>query len=152
MKWPSWLRGPLRATPGTAVTGIDQKAVIMRTAQSIWDRAVANGEKMRQQDALWKYTERESYVCLAKKCWDPRLKGRPFYEVATVTDVPGCGMPASARGWTIEAATVDLRFRLAQLYTERGAVRDFDEARERAAKVELIVERSFALGSRGELA
>lgn len=149
MKWPSWIRNPLRATPGVAVTGIDQAAVIRRTAQSIWDRAVEGAKKREEADRLWKYEQTESYVCLARRVSEDKESAASEFEVSTVTEVPGCGQMARASGRTIEAAVADLRFALAQLYVGHGVVRDFDEARLRASRVELIVERSFAHGAAG---
>lgn len=144
------IKGKFTATPGHAVLGIDQAAVIRRSAQSIWDQALEGTKRREEADRLWKYEDREHYVCLAKRVDDPRLR-RPYFAVATVSEIPGCGVFAIGKGWTVDDAECQLRFRLAQIYTERGVVRDFDEARERASKVELIIERSFAHGTAGIL-
>ena len=163
MKWPSWIKGPLRATPGTAVTGIDQAAVIRRTAQSIWDRALEGEKRKKEQDALWKYEERENIVALVRLVSPAKASARRRYKATTVTEVGGPGYGVVwAEAWTIDDLDPELRFALAQHYIAKGLVggcggrgsdrtSDYAEARERAAKAVITLERSFALGSKGEL-
>ena len=143
------IHASLRATPGHSVEGIDRAAKIKEIAQNIWDTAQANTKRYEEEERKWKYEEREGYVALARRLTDDRVSTRPFYEVRTVTDIPGCGEPAWGRGWTIEDAECECRFRLAQMYDAHNLTKNYDEARARAARVQLTVERSFAHGTAG---
>jgi hypothetical protein len=150
MKWPSWLKGKLRATPGHAVTGIDQAAVIRRTAQSIWDRAEAGRKRLQEQDALWKYETRESFTAIVRRVGENKASVRPRYRAETVTEVGGNGHGMVwAEAWSIDDLDSELRFALAQHFIAHGLNRDFDEARERAALCTIHLELSHALGSKG---
>jgi len=149
MKWPSWLRGKLSATPGTAVTGYDKGAVIRSVARQMLDKAEAGRKKLEEEGRKWKYEERESLVVIASRHeGDPRVRGRAYYTLTSATPITG-DIHATARAFTIPDAECDLLFHLAQIYAEQGLVKDFDEARERASKVQLFVETSMALGSKG---
>lgn len=141
--------GPIKATAGTAVTGVDNAAIIRSCAKQIYEQAERGAQRLREQDARWKYEERETYVCLAKRISPAKASARPYYEVKMVSNVPGLEEPAWGRGWTIAGAEIDLRFRLARMYVDGRIVRDFDEARERASKVTLLTERSTVLGTGG---
>ncbi len=147
-EWIRSVRGKFSATPGHAVVGFDQAREIRRAAQFIYDAAQAGRRRMDEEARKWRYDEKESYVCLAARLTDDRVSKRPYYEVKTVTEISGTGEHAFGRGWTIEDAETELRLQLAQIYCQHTLVRSFDEARERAAKVELHTERSLALGSR----
>lgn len=153
MKWPSWLRGRLKATPGTAVTGYDRGAVLRSVARQILEKAERGTKRLAEEDAKWKYEQRESFVVIAKRIeGNPLVRGRPYYELTTVTPIDGTnGQHATAKAWTIPDAEADLLFHLAQLWADHRLVKDFDEARERASKVTLYVETSMAHGSKGFL-
>jgi len=144
-------RAPLRATPGYGVIGIDRAAVIARCARSIHERAEAGEKRMREQDARWKYEERESFVfvveAITKKIRAKILSG---YKATSVTEVggPGCGQVwATAR--LFKSLDPAVRYTLAQQFLAHKLCRDYDECRRRAALCELYFDRSFALGSRG---
>lgn len=141
------IRGKFSATPGYGVVGFDQAEKIRSIAGWIDEAGKAGALRLKEADSHWKYETRESYVCLARRITSPQLR-REGFEVVTATEVPGCGTQASGKAWTIEDAEVELRLHLAQLYLRAKVVRDYDEARERAAKVELHTERSFILGSK----
>jgi hypothetical protein len=146
------IRGPIKATPGTAVTGWDKSAIIRSCAKQIWE-AAERGEKRRlEADRLWKYEQQETYVLLAKRITPDLASAREGYEVVMTTPVPGVEPEVFCygRGWTIKSAEIDLRFRLARTYIDGKVARDFDEARLRASKVTLLTERSFALGTGGK--
>lgn len=143
------VRAKFAATPGHAVLGYDRAAKIKEIAQNIWDTAQANSKRYEEEARKWKYEQRESYVCIALRLTDDRVSTRPFYEVRTVTDIEGCRAPGWGRGWTIEEAECECRFRLAQMFFKSNLVPNYDEARDRAARVELTVERSFAMGTKG---
>ena len=153
MKWPRWLRGPLRATPGTAVTGYDKGEVIRSVARQLREKAERGTKRLEAEERKWKYEERESFVVIAKRITDdPRSHGRPYYELTTVTAIEGTdGQHAKAKAWSIPDAEADLLFQLARLWADHRLVKDFDEARERASKVTLHIDTSLAFGSRGFL-
>lgn len=143
--WLKSIRARFTATPGTAVTGFDRAAVIRRTAKHIHDTAVANDARMREQAALWKYENRESITFLVE-----RVRGG--FKATSVTEPGGNGhgqVWACAR--TIPSLEPELRYALGRHYAARKLVTDYDEARLRASKVELVYDTSFALGSKGVL-
>lgn len=150
MKWPSWLKGKLTATPGTAVTGIDQAAVIRRTAQHIWDSAEKGRLRIQEQERLWKYETRESFTALVRRVGENKASVRPRYRAETVTEVGGNGHGMVwAEAWSIDELEAELRFALAQHFVAKGLTRDFEQARERAALSTIHLELSHALGSKG---
>lgn len=145
MKWPSWLKGKLTATPGTQVTGFDQAAIIRSCAKRIYETAEKNTERMREQDAQWKYETRESLTFLVEA-----VKGG--FKATSVTEPGGNGHgQVWAQARRISSLETELRYALGQHYAARKLTRDYDEGRERASKVEIHLDRSFALGSKGEL-
>ena len=143
------IKGKFSATPGHAVLGYDKAQKIKEIAGRIWDTAQANTKRYEEEARKWKYETRESYVCIAHRLTDDRVSTRPYYEVRTITDVEGCGGPCFGRGWTIDEAEHECRFRFAQMFFKSNLVPNYDEARDRAARIELIVERSFAHGTHG---
>jgi hypothetical protein len=142
-------RAPLRATPGYCVVGVDMGQVIRRCAKSIHDRAEEGERRLREQEGRWKYAERESLTFLVEKM----ARGRGHvYRATSVTEVGGEGhgqVWAEAR--TIAGLEPELRYVLGRHYHVRRLCRDYDEARERANRVEFYLDRSFALGSKGEI-
>lgn len=150
MKWPSWLKGPLRATPGHAVTGIDQARVIRNVADSIWQRALEGEKRLKEQDAIWKYEERESHTALVRRVGENKASVRPRYRATTVTEVGGPGHGVVwAEAWTLEDLETELRLALARHMWAKRLTRSYDEARERSALCTIHLELSHALGSKG---
>lgn len=141
-EWLKSIKATFTATPGTAVTGFDQAAVIRSCAKRIYETAERNTERMRIQDAQWKYEERESITFLVEA-----IKGG--YKATSVTEPGGNGhgqVWATAR--RIPSLETELRYALGRHYADRKLVRDYDEARLRASKVEMYFDTSHALGSK----
>jgi hypothetical protein len=146
-EWLSSIKARFTATPGTEVLGFDRAQKIRSIAAIIEAKGEEGRRRLQEAESHWKYETRESYVCLARRLTSPKLR-REGFEVVTATAIPGCGdAQARGRAWTIEDAEIELRFDLAHLYVKCKVVRDFDEARERASKVELHTERSQVLES-----
>ena len=142
---PEFKAAPLRATPGHGVIGVDLSRVISRCAESMLKKAEAGEQRLREQDGKWKYEARESIAFLVER----RAPGR--YRATSVSDVGGEGHgQVWAEAHRIESLETELRFVLGRHYAQRRLCRDYDEARERANRVEIYLDRSFALGSKGE--
>lgn len=135
-------RAPLRPTPGYGVIGFDRARVIAACAKSINDRAEAGEKRMREQRARWRYEERECLVMVVKR------KGKRW-TAESATDVAGEGTGIVVANVAREASLeTEARYQLAQHYYDRKLVESYDQARERAAKVTLLFEKSVAHGSK----
>ena len=119
--------------------GVDLSEIIRRFAKRIHDEGTAQEQKRKEQEQLWKYETRESYVVLVTVISEDKESVQKVYRARTVTEVPGAGH-VEGTGHSPDSAIVDLRYQLAQAYMGSRLVKDYDEARERAAKVELIRE------------
>ena len=140
---------PLRATPGYGVIGIDQGQLLRRVAKTMLEKAEAGEKRMREQDARWKYAEAESLTFLVEK----KQRGRGHcYRATSVTEVGGPGHgQVWAEAHAIDSLECELRYALGRHYADRKLCRSYDEARDRANRVAIHLDRSFAHGSKGEL-
>lgn len=119
--------------------GVDMSEIIRRTAKRMHDGALAGEQKLKEQESKWKYEQRESYVVLVRDINADRVSLAPSWTAITATEVESRGQ-VSARGDSKETALAELRYQLAHHYANHRLVKDWDEARDRAAKVELFVE------------
>lgn len=116
--------------------GVNYSEIIRRVARNA---QLANQEaerKQKEEDSRWRYEADETYYCLVQLVSPDRESAQKVYEASTVAEVPGIGL-VKGRGHTPDSALLDVRYRLAQEWTRRRLVKDYDTARERAAKVRL---------------
>lgn len=127
--------------------GVDTSEVVRRVARKMVERQQRAEQELREQEAQWKYEERECLVALVKRVDDGKESSLPLYTATTVTEIGKAGQ-VTTRPEQLQFLESELRMQIARTYARHGMVRNFDEARQRASKVQLTLERSLILGSR----
>lgn len=120
--------------PRVEVLRHDVKPIVMNLCRNIVDNSEENTRRIQQQDLLWKYDEVECLWYRAVRVQDapPRWKGE------VISGLPEQVGELKAFGSSESSLGVDLRFRYAHEVMAARLVRDWDEARERAAKTKFL--------------
>lgn len=139
-EWLKSIKATFTATPGTAVTGFDKSYYIRQCAKQIYESTQRNEEKLKAESAKWKYETRETFAVLVECLGPGKFQG------TTMQLVGDHQVVAKAR--SIPSLETELRYQLAQAFAGQKLTAGWDEARERAAKCELYLDTSQALGSK----
>jgi hypothetical protein len=127
-----------RALSASGVSvGVDTSEVIRRHAKRMHERQQRAEQELLEQESRWKYEERESFVCVAKKVQGFKESELPLYVASTVTEVGKAGI-VSTRPEQRQFLEAQMRLDLARAFVRHGMVRTWDDARARAAKATVL--------------
>ena len=133
------------SSSGVQVLGQDCSEVIKRVAKRMVEREEAAKQKQRELDSVYRYDseQRETIVCLIHRAGVHPRTGMALFSASTVVELPRVGivrtLPNDERFLKAE-----MRLELAKAYLKGGACKTYDEARQRAARAVLMMERAFA--------
>jgi hypothetical protein len=133
------------SSSGVSVIGQDCGEIIRRTAKRMLDREEKAKQRQRELDSKYAYDEdaRDKIVCMIHRCGVHPRTGIALFTASTVTELPRVGLvrttPDEER--FLESS---MRLELAKAFLAGGVCKDYDEARLRAAKARLYMEKAFA--------
>lgn len=116
------------------VTRHDLAPLVRGLAQNIMNNADANTRRIEEQERLWKYEQTECLWYAARQY----SERPPRYYAKVIAGLPPGVEALTAVGARPESLAVDLRFRYAHALMARKLVRDWDDARARAAKAKFL--------------
>lgn len=122
---------------GVHVTRENVSEIIQRVARKMVERQERAEQELLEQESRWKYTERESFVCVAKKVQGFKESELPLYVASTVTEVGKAGI-VSTRPEQRQFLEAQMRMDLARAFVRHGMVKDWNDARSRAAKATIL--------------
>lgn len=117
--------------------GVNTSEVIRRHARKMYERQQRAEQELLEQEAKWKYEERETFVCVAKKVQGFNESELPLWVASTVTEVGKAGI-VHTRPEQEQFLESQMRLDLARAYVRAGMVRSWDDARARAAKATIL--------------
>ena len=127
-----------RALSASGVSvGVDTSEVIRRHAKRMYEHRERAEQELREQESRWKYEERESFVCVAKKVQGFKESELPLYVASTVTEVGKAGI-VSTRPEQRQFLEAQMRLDLARAFVRHGMVRNWDDARNRASRATIL--------------
>lgn len=129
---------------GVQVIGQDTSEVIRRVAKRIVDREEAAKRKQREYDSVYHYDseQRETIVCLIHRAGVHPRTGVAMFSASTVVELPRVGivrtLPDQER-----FLQSSMRLELAKAFLGAGMCKTYDEARARAGRAVLLMERAY---------
>jgi len=114
----------------------DLHPLIMGLARNMADGAERNEIKFREQEALWKYDTPE---CLWYVLTRVQEQPRPRWKAEVISGLPPKVLVCAAYSTEERHVEADLRMQFAKEVMALKLVRDWDDARARAAKLKLLV-------------
>jgi hypothetical protein len=117
--------------------GVDAHEIIKRHATRMWERQQRAEQELRIQEQQWKYEERESFVCVARRVDDGKASSLPLWVASTVTEVGKAGV-VHTRPEQECFLESQMRLDLARAFVRAGMVRSWDDARARAARATIL--------------
>lgn len=129
---------------GVVVTGQDCSEIIRRTAARMLEREEAAKQRQRELDSVYSYdSERETVVCLIHRAGVHPRTGQALFSASTVVELPRVGivrtLPDEER-----FLRSSMLLELAKAYLASGACKNYEDARLRASRVRLMLERAYA--------
>lgn len=123
-----------RALSSSGVSvGVDTSEVIRRHATRMYERQQRAERELLEQESRWKYEERETIYCIARKTQeDP-----PLWVASTVAEVGKAGI-VSTRPEQERFLESQMRLDLARAFAHHGMVRSWEDARSRAARATIL--------------
>lgn len=131
---------------GITVTREDVAAIVRRVATKMHERQEAALKRQREAEHEYQYDTNEVIVCMVRRVSERRESALPRYIASTATMMGKAGI-VSTQPDDDRFLESSMRMELARAWHRHGECKTFDDARERASKVRLIMERSFAHGS-----
>lgn len=126
----------LRAVHRSSVEVVrhDLKPLIMGLCRNIVEHGEENTQRLDEQDRLWKYDQVECVWYRAERVQDepPRWRGE------TVSGLPERVPPIKVFANAEDSLELELRYRFAHEVMAARLVRDWDDARARAAKAKFL--------------
>lgn len=117
--------------------GVNTSEVIRRHAKRMWEHRERAEQQLRIEESKWKYDERESFVCIAKRVDDGKESSLPLWVASTVTEVGKAGI-VHTRPEQEPFLESQMRLDLARAFVRAGMVRSWDDARGRAARATIL--------------
>jgi len=118
------------------VTRHDLKPLIMGLCKNIVEGSEENTRRLDEQDRLWKYDQVECLWYGARQTSEQP----PLWVATVVSGLPERIGELKAHASRQESLEVELRFRYAHEVMAKKLVRDWDDARARAAKVKFLLQ------------
>jgi hypothetical protein len=131
------------SSSGVQVLGQDCSEIIKRVAKRMLERDEAARLRQRELDAEYAYEGRDSFVCIVRRVSESPL----LYVASTVTELPRGGS-ISTSPQPDRFLEAEFRMALARAFWKAGMEPTFEEARQRASKAKVYLERSMAHGTK----
>lgn len=119
---------------GVEVTRHDLKPLVRGLCRNIVEQSEANTRRIEDEERRWKYAEVE---CIGYRAVRVR-EDPPRWRAEAVSGLPPRMLELSATASTQKALETELRFKFAREVMAMRLVRDWDDARARAAKARFL--------------
>jgi hypothetical protein len=127
---------------GVQVLGQDTSEVIRRVAKDLHERMEAARMAQREAEAKYSYDSTDVVLCMVRRVSVNRESAVPFFVGSTATMVGG--RIVSTQPCDDRHIDANMRMELAKAWFKSGECKTFVDARERAKKAKIILERSHA--------
>jgi hypothetical protein len=130
------------SSKGVSILREDVSAIIRRVATDLHNRQEAARQAQREAEAKYSYDSTDVVLCMVRRVSVNRESAVPFFVGSTATMVGG--RIVSTQPCDDRHIDANMRMELAKAWHKAGECKTFADARERAKKAKIILERSFA--------